>query len=169
MDLVYTWANILRNGWSLNSHTAASKYTLLNSSQRTALNGGLCPASKKTRHARRDLSTSLETQQNGLPLFRNLPTRWRVSAWTPCTRPCSGGHRSRNVLCTKRIDFDLDVVVVSDTECPTPKPKAKAKCSDEKCVARWHAEPWTEVSYIQTTFGGKLILCFIALLLIINM
>jgi len=74
--------------------------------------------------------------------------RWVSDKWTECSKPCGGGHRTRNVKCSS------DGGIVADTACTPedagPKPTAREKCNVDKCpfTGRWEVGSYAACSKV---------------------
>lgn len=78
--------------------------------------------------------------------------RWRVGAWSNCTKACGKGTRRRLVQCTRikpaMKGEDQTLVIVPDSECliKKPKPKVERGCARFPCPFQWVSSEWSECS-----------------------
>lgn len=72
--------------------------------------------------------------------------RWQVTKWSPCSKSCGGGHRSRNVTCTQVVNKFTDPVTKDPTLCSENKPRSQEICNHHHCYNHWHKGPWSDVS-----------------------
>ncbi|XP_022525933.2 A disintegrin and metalloproteinase with thrombospondin motifs 10 isoform X3 [Astyanax mexicanus] len=71
------------------------------------------------------------------------PPTWWVSEWSECSRSCSGGVRTREVLCKRKIT-PTDEKVQDDWSCTAPRPPVTEPCDNHTCPPEWHALDWSE-------------------------
>ena len=74
--------------------------------------------------------------------------RWQVNKWSPCSKTCGGGHRSRNVTCIQVINKFFDPVTKDPTLCSENQPQSQEACNHHHCYNHWHKGPWSDVSYL---------------------
>ena len=83
------------------------------------------------------------------PPFANLPLcppSWWSGGWSECSRSCSGGLRTRQVLCKRKISSAEDKVH-DDAACSGPRPDLTQPCSSHSCPPEWTALDWSEVRH----------------------
>ncbi|XP_046474608.1 A disintegrin and metalloproteinase with thrombospondin motifs 9 isoform X1 [Neodiprion pinetum] len=107
-----------------------------------------CSESEKPYHVRRcfkEACTGAKTQ--GLH-SSNIPgsVRWRVSKFTPCSKSCGYGTKTRRVDCVAKTG--TAEVTVEDQKCAGLKrrPKSQRPCQQRPCALTWQEGPWTECS-----------------------
>ncbi|XP_027020729.1 A disintegrin and metalloproteinase with thrombospondin motifs 10 isoform X1 [Tachysurus fulvidraco] len=71
------------------------------------------------------------------------PPTWWVSEWSECSRSCSGGVRTREVLCKRKIS-STEEKVQDDSSCVQPRPPVTEPCNNHTCPPEWHALDWSE-------------------------
>ncbi|KAF5890956.1 A disintegrin and metalloproteinase with thrombospondin motifs 10-like, partial [Clarias magur] len=71
------------------------------------------------------------------------PPTWWVSDWSECSRSCSGGVQTREVLCKRKIS-STEEKVQDDSACVQPRPPLTEPCNNHTCPPEWHALDWSE-------------------------
>ncbi|XP_072537431.1 A disintegrin and metalloproteinase with thrombospondin motifs 10 isoform X1 [Salminus brasiliensis] len=71
------------------------------------------------------------------------PPTWWVSEWSECSRSCSSGVRTREVLCKRKIT-PTDEKVQDDWSCTALRPPVTEPCNNHTCPPEWHALDWSE-------------------------
>ena len=71
--------------------------------------------------------------------------RWNVTDWSPCSKSCGRGHRSRNVTCVQVKDALSDPGTRDPEECLEEKPRSNETCNSHHCYDHWHEGSWSEV------------------------
>ncbi|XP_023287905.1 A disintegrin and metalloproteinase with thrombospondin motifs 9 isoform X2 [Orussus abietinus] len=73
--------------------------------------------------------------------------RWRVSNWTPCSKSCGSGFKTRKVECTLKSGSRGAEVLVSDEQCSRlglSRPKSQRPCQRVPCDYTWQEGAWSE-------------------------
>ena len=70
--------------------------------------------------------------------------RWTESEWSPCSRSCGGGRKTRNIYCVLRDGIEEYTLQYSQCQNET-RPARIAVCNLEPCPPTWYPEPYTEV------------------------
>ncbi|CAL8306758.1 unnamed protein product [Lota lota] len=84
---------------------------------------------------------------------------WWSGEWSECSRSCSGGLRTRQVLCKRKISSAEDKVH-DDTACSPPRPSLTEPCSNHTCPPEWLALDWSECApSCGPGFRHRVILC----------
>ncbi|XP_063056780.1 A disintegrin and metalloproteinase with thrombospondin motifs 10 isoform X2 [Engraulis encrasicolus] len=71
------------------------------------------------------------------------PPTWWTGAWSECSRSCSGGVSTREVLCKSKIS-ETEERVQDDATCTTPRPPITQTCNNHTCPPEWQALNWSE-------------------------
>uniref|UniRef100_A0A8C4ZDN5 PLAC domain-containing protein n=1 Tax=Gadus morhua TaxID=8049 RepID=A0A8C4ZDN5_GADMO len=84
---------------------------------------------------------------------------WWSGGWSECSRSCSGGLRTRQVLCKRKISSAEDKVH-DDAACSGPRPDLTQPCSSHSCPPEWTALDWSECTPpCGPGYRHRLILC----------
>ncbi|XP_066590076.1 A disintegrin and metalloproteinase with thrombospondin motifs 9-like isoform X2 [Prorops nasuta] len=108
-----------------------------------------CSKLDKPRHTRECQKAPCTTEQDDSTrvLNTNIVRRWRVSNWTPCSKTCGSGTKTRRVECTSRRGLHGPEIPVKDELCSKwPKPKSQRPCQRIPCDYTWQETPWSECS-----------------------
>ncbi|XP_076815322.1 A disintegrin and metalloproteinase with thrombospondin motifs 6-like isoform X1 [Clavelina lepadiformis] len=70
------------------------------------------------------------------------PPTWSTGYWSECSRTCGGGHRTRNVMCMRKISQTEDEVV-HRRYCTDRRPPASESCNTDVCPPQWDAGQWS--------------------------
>ncbi|XP_076815327.1 A disintegrin and metalloproteinase with thrombospondin motifs 6-like [Clavelina lepadiformis] len=70
------------------------------------------------------------------------PPTWSTGYWSECSRTCGGGHRTRNVMCMRKISQTEDEVV-HRRYCTDKRPSASESCNTDVCPPQWDAGQWS--------------------------
>ncbi|KAK0098756.1 hypothetical protein PV326_004035 [Microctonus aethiopoides] len=114
--------------------------------------GGLpdekCNAMKRPEHVKRCWKMPCTTSHinNSNSKSVNLH-KWRTSNWTPCSKSCGGGIKTRRVECT----FKTGNIehVIDDYRCTRlgiVKPRSQRPCQRVPCNYTWQEGSWSECS-----------------------
>ena len=74
------------------------------------------------------------------PAGDETQSAWDTGEWLACSKPCSGGMRSRDVACRQQ----SDQAQVDDAQCSDPKPAVSEACNTEPCM--WQSSDWGKCS-----------------------
>ncbi|XP_035378070.1 A disintegrin and metalloproteinase with thrombospondin motifs 10 isoform X1 [Electrophorus electricus] len=72
------------------------------------------------------------------------PPTWWVSEWSECSRSCSGGVRTREVLCKRKFSSTEGRVQDDSTCVASVRPPVTEACNGHSCPPEWHALDWSE-------------------------
>ncbi|XP_015608491.1 A disintegrin and metalloproteinase with thrombospondin motifs 20 isoform X2 [Cephus cinctus] len=106
-----------------------------------------CPEKKKPPHAKRCMKSSCP---NVTVPIKGVH-RWRVSKWSPCSKTCGNGVKTRRVECTMRTESQSSgsELPVEDEHClkrRLSKPKSQRPCLRVHCDYTWQEGTWSECS-----------------------
>lgn len=76
-----------------------------------------------------------------------LSRKWRISNWTPCSKSCGGGIKTRKIECMMRLGSNDELV--DDVEClraGLTRPKSQRPCQRVLCDYSWQESSWSECS-----------------------
>ncbi|XP_037909605.1 ADAMTS-like protein 1 isoform X2 [Hermetia illucens] len=78
---------------------------------------------------------------------RPCPPRWNYSDFTPCSKSCGIGIRTREVTCIHEVTRGGEnTMVVPNTMCPQPPPADRQYCNVLDCPVRWEVSEWSKCS-----------------------
>lgn len=72
-------------------------------------------------------------------------SRWFKGSWSPCTRSCGSGARTREVHCFIEV-YPGAREIVDESSCSGYKPLSTSSCMEEECPPEWETSDWTRVS-----------------------
>ncbi|XP_015110053.1 A disintegrin and metalloproteinase with thrombospondin motifs gon-1 isoform X1 [Diachasma alloeum] len=102
----------------------------------------------RPKHAKKCRKAPCVIQRNHNPNSKgNLPRRWRVSNWTPCSKSCGGGVKTRKVECILRTGGNEEPV--EDEQCSRlglARPRSQRPCQRLPCDFTWQEGSWSECS-----------------------
>ncbi|KAK2580485.1 hypothetical protein KPH14_006224 [Odynerus spinipes] len=80
----------------------------------------------------------------------SIVRKWKVSNWTPCSKSCGGGIKTRRVECTMSKGTDGPEELVNDEQCTKiaglAKPRYQRPCQRIPCDYTWQESAWSECS-----------------------
>ncbi|XP_044315362.1 protein madd-4 isoform X2 [Drosophila rhopaloa] len=79
---------------------------------------------------------------------RPCPPRWNYSDYTPCSKSCGIGIKTREVQCIHEVTRGGDnTMVVPNSMCPQPPPADRQYCNVLDCPVRWEVGEWAKCSH----------------------
>ncbi|XP_067620933.1 protein madd-4-like isoform X2 [Eurosta solidaginis] len=79
---------------------------------------------------------------------RPCPPRWNYSDYTPCSKSCGIGIKTREVQCIHEVTRGGDnTMVVPNSMCPQPPPADRQYCNVLDCPVRWEVGEWSKCSH----------------------
>ncbi|KAK2173582.1 hypothetical protein NP493_866g01061 [Ridgeia piscesae] len=70
------------------------------------------------------------------------PAEWSIGDWSECSVTCSGGIRSRTVMCLRKVGHRKSEVV-KHTQCEGKRPKSRMRCNMQRCPTHWATGAWS--------------------------
>lgn len=75
------------------------------------------------------------------------PPRWNYSDFSPCTKSCGIGMKTREVHCIHEVTRGGEnTMVVPNNMCPQPPPPDRQYCNVLDCPVRWEVSEWSKCS-----------------------
>lgn len=75
------------------------------------------------------------------------PPRWHVSDFSPCSKSCGIGMKTREVQCIHEVARGGEnTMVVPNSMCPQPIPSDRQYCNVLDCPVRWEVSEWGKCS-----------------------
>ncbi|XP_048469866.1 A disintegrin and metalloproteinase with thrombospondin motifs 6-like [Rhincodon typus] len=68
---------------------------------------------------------------------------WIVGEWSECSRTCSGGLRTRDVVCVQKVTAS-EQKILDDSHCISERPLIKESCNNHTCPPEWVPLDWSE-------------------------
>ncbi|XP_064554227.1 protein madd-4 isoform X1 [Drosophila montana] len=79
---------------------------------------------------------------------RPCPPRWNYSDYTPCSKSCGIGIKTREVQCIHEVTRGGEnTMVVPNSMCPQPPPADRQYCNVLDCPVRWEVGEWSKCSH----------------------
>ncbi|XP_022234869.2 protein madd-4 isoform X2 [Drosophila obscura] len=79
---------------------------------------------------------------------RPCPPRWNYSDYTPCSKSCGIGIKTREVQCIHEVTRGGEnTMVVPNSMCPQPPPADRQYCNVLDCPVRWEVGEWAKCSH----------------------
>ncbi|XP_075149277.1 ADAMTS-like protein 1 isoform X2 [Haematobia irritans] len=79
---------------------------------------------------------------------RPCPPRWNYTEFTPCSKSCGIGIKTREVQCVHEVTRGGDnAMVVPNSMCPQPPPADRQYCNVLDCPVRWEVGEWSKCSH----------------------
>ncbi|XP_058981194.1 ADAMTS-like protein 1 isoform X2 [Musca domestica] len=79
---------------------------------------------------------------------RPCPPRWNYTEFTPCSKTCGIGIKTREVQCVHEVTRGGDnAMVVPNSMCPQPPPADRQYCNVLDCPVRWEVGEWSKCSH----------------------
>ncbi|KRJ98785.1 protein madd-4 isoform X4 [Drosophila yakuba] len=79
---------------------------------------------------------------------RPCPPRWNYSDYSPCSKSCGIGIKTREVQCIHEVTRGGDnTMVVPNSMCPQPPPADRQYCNVLDCPVRWEVGEWSKCSH----------------------
>ncbi|XP_037958432.1 protein madd-4 isoform X2 [Teleopsis dalmanni] len=79
---------------------------------------------------------------------RPCPPRWNYSDYTPCSKSCGFGIKTREVQCIHEVTRGGEnTMVVPNSMCPQPPPADRQYCNVLDCPVRWEVGEWSKCSH----------------------
>nr|XP_013105618.1 unnamed protein product [Stomoxys calcitrans] len=79
---------------------------------------------------------------------RPCPPRWNYTEFTPCSKSCGIGIKTREVQCVHEVTRGGDnAMVVPNSMCPQPPPADRQYCNVLDCPVRWEVSEWSKCSH----------------------
>ncbi|XP_077866750.1 A disintegrin and metalloproteinase with thrombospondin motifs 6 [Saccoglossus kowalevskii] len=133
-EIRFSWK---QHPWSSCSTTCAGGTSTRQLTCVRSDDGSDVPSSHCDQNARPRVS--LERECNTEP----CPPEWFITEWSPCSRTCGGGFKTRTVACISRSGRN-EQETLSDEECFTHKPEFKRNCGEKECPPMWVPDAWGE-------------------------
>lgn len=77
------------------------------------------------------------------------PPRWNYSDFSPCTKSCGIGIKTREINCIHEVTRGGEnTMIVPNSMCPQPPPSDRQYCNVLDCPARWEVGEWTRCSKV---------------------
>jgi ADAMTS-like protein 1/3 len=75
------------------------------------------------------------------------PPRWNYSDYSPCTKSCGIGIKTREINCIHEVTRGGEnTMIVPSSMCPQPPPPDRQYCNVLDCPARWEVGEWERCS-----------------------
>ncbi|KAG5675419.1 hypothetical protein PVAND_005325 [Polypedilum vanderplanki] len=75
------------------------------------------------------------------------PPRWNYSDYSPCTKSCGIGIKTREINCIHEVTRGGEnTMIVPNSMCPQPPPSDRQYCNVLDCPARWEVGEWSRCS-----------------------
>lgn len=75
------------------------------------------------------------------------PPRWNYSDYSPCTKSCGIGIKTREINCIHEVTRGGEnTMIVPNSMCPHPPPPDRQYCNVLDCPARWEVGEWSRCS-----------------------
>lgn len=75
------------------------------------------------------------------------PPRWNYSEYTPCSKSCGIGIKTREVTCIHEVTRGGDnTMIVPNSMCPQPPPSDRQYCNVLDCPVEWELGEWSKCS-----------------------
>ncbi|XP_034940467.1 A disintegrin and metalloproteinase with thrombospondin motifs 9 isoform X2 [Chelonus insularis] len=106
-----------------------------------------CNTIEKPRHAKKCWKDCVTDRINNPSSKSSYSRRWRTTNWTPCSKSCGGGIKTRRVECT--IKTGRIEQPVKDEQCTRlglVKPRSQRPCQRIPCDYTWQEGSWSECS-----------------------
>lgn len=72
------------------------------------------------------------------------PPRWNYSDYSPCTKSCGIGIKTREINCIHEVTRGGEnTMIVPNSMCPHPPPPDRQYCNVLDCPARWEVGEWS--------------------------
>ncbi|KAL5281655.1 ADAMTSL1 family protein [Megaselia abdita] len=79
---------------------------------------------------------------------RPCPPRWNYSDYSPCSKSCGIGIKTREVQCIHEVTRGGEnTMVVPNSMCPQPPPADRQYCNVLDCPVRWEVGEWSKCSH----------------------
>ncbi|XP_055381952.1 protein madd-4 [Condylostylus longicornis] len=79
---------------------------------------------------------------------RPCPPRWNYSDYSPCSKSCGIGIKTREVQCIHEVTRGGEnTMVVPNNMCPQPPPPDRQYCNVLDCPVRWEVGEWSKCSH----------------------
>ncbi|XP_055914951.1 protein madd-4-like [Eupeodes corollae] len=79
---------------------------------------------------------------------RPCPPRWNYSDYTPCSKSCGIGIKTREVQCIHEVTRGGEnAMVVPNSMCPQPPPADRQYCNVLDCPVQWEVGEWAKCSH----------------------
>lgn len=89
------------------------------------------------------------------------PPRWNYSDYSPCTKSCGIGIKTREINCIHEVTRGGEnTMIVPNSMCPQPPPPDRQYCNVLDCPARWEFSEWSRCSKsCGTGYKNRTVLC----------